>query len=160
MVMTHLTEVTDRIDRSNAPWGGREERELDFLSKDQELIVLDNASKRDLLQFNTSIGSAIGMPIHSECVCYHSAFPELSAHENNPFHRVRARARVLALRSQCQRQSQFCNETRSESGGQRDPGVARAGWSEGAEDGYGCTEEDAERERPAFIKSGQNEEDK
>ena len=31
MVMTHLTEVTDRIDRSNSPWGGREERELKFL---------------------------------------------------------------------------------------------------------------------------------
>ena len=76
MVMTHLTEVTDRIDRSNAPWGGREERELDFLSKDQELIVLDNASKRDLLQFNTPIPTAIGVPVHSECVCYHSAFPE------------------------------------------------------------------------------------
>jgi len=63
MVMTHLTEVTDRIDRSNSPWGGREERELDFLSKDQKLIALDNAPKRDLLQFNTPIHTAIGVPI-------------------------------------------------------------------------------------------------
>jgi hypothetical protein len=35
MVMTHLADITDRIDRSNAPCGGREERELDFLSKEQ-----------------------------------------------------------------------------------------------------------------------------
>ncbi len=33
MVMTHLTEVADRIDRSNSPWGGREERELFNYSK-------------------------------------------------------------------------------------------------------------------------------
>jgi hypothetical protein len=30
MVMTHLADVTDRIDRSYSPRGGREERELDF----------------------------------------------------------------------------------------------------------------------------------
>jgi len=28
MAMTHLTEVADRIDRSDAPRGGGEEREL------------------------------------------------------------------------------------------------------------------------------------
>ena len=33
MAMTHLTEVADRIDRSNSPWGGREERELYDFSK-------------------------------------------------------------------------------------------------------------------------------
>jgi hypothetical protein len=33
MVMTHLTDVADRIDRSKPPWGGREERELDDLLK-------------------------------------------------------------------------------------------------------------------------------
>jgi hypothetical protein len=32
MVMTHLANVTDRIDRSYSPRGGREERELDVLS--------------------------------------------------------------------------------------------------------------------------------
>ena len=32
MVMTHLANVTDRIDRSYLPRGGREERELDVLS--------------------------------------------------------------------------------------------------------------------------------
>lgn len=32
MVMTHLADVTDRIDRSYSPRGGREERELDVLS--------------------------------------------------------------------------------------------------------------------------------
>jgi len=32
--MTHLTEVADRIDRSNSPCGGREERELYKLFKD------------------------------------------------------------------------------------------------------------------------------
>ena len=35
MIMTHLTEVADRIDRSNSPRGGGEERELDDLSKEQ-----------------------------------------------------------------------------------------------------------------------------
>jgi hypothetical protein len=34
MAMTHLTGVADRIDRSNSPWGGREERELYNLFKD------------------------------------------------------------------------------------------------------------------------------
>ena len=29
MVMTHHTDIADRIDRSNSPWGGREERELE-----------------------------------------------------------------------------------------------------------------------------------
>ena len=33
MVMTHLADVTDRIDRSYSPRGGREERELSNLSK-------------------------------------------------------------------------------------------------------------------------------
>jgi hypothetical protein len=33
MAMTHLTGVADRIDRSNSPWGGREERELFNYSK-------------------------------------------------------------------------------------------------------------------------------
>lgn len=33
MVMTHLTDVADRIDRSYSPRGGREERELDDLLK-------------------------------------------------------------------------------------------------------------------------------
>ncbi len=53
MVMTHLTDVADRIDRSNSPWGGREERELDDLFKDlrgsafaafENLVVLDNVA--------------------------------------------------------------------------------------------------------------------
>jgi len=43
MVMTHLANVTDRIDRSYSPRGGREERELDVLSskiaKDRRGIV-------------------------------------------------------------------------------------------------------------------------
>jgi hypothetical protein len=30
---THLASVTDRIDRSYSPCGGREERDLDILSK-------------------------------------------------------------------------------------------------------------------------------
>ena len=34
MVMTHLANVTDRIDRSYSPRGGREERELDVLSSE------------------------------------------------------------------------------------------------------------------------------
>jgi len=57
MVMTHLTEVTDRIDRSNSPWGGREERELDDLLKNSAatgpflvFVGQDNASGRLLLQ--------------------------------------------------------------------------------------------------------------
>jgi hypothetical protein len=33
MAMTHHTGVADRIDRSNSPWGGREERELFNYSK-------------------------------------------------------------------------------------------------------------------------------
>jgi hypothetical protein len=38
MVMTHLTDVADRIDRSNSPRGGGEERELDYLSKEQQWL--------------------------------------------------------------------------------------------------------------------------
>ncbi len=34
MVMTHLADITDRIDRSNSPRGGGEERELDSSCKD------------------------------------------------------------------------------------------------------------------------------
>ena len=35
MVMTHLAGVADRIDRSNSPRGGGEERELVNFSKEQ-----------------------------------------------------------------------------------------------------------------------------
>lgn len=38
MVMTHLADVTDRIDRSNSPRGGGEERELDDLSKERAAV--------------------------------------------------------------------------------------------------------------------------
>lgn len=34
MVMTHLAGIADRIDRSESPRGGGEERELDFCFKD------------------------------------------------------------------------------------------------------------------------------
>ena len=34
MVVTHLADVTDRIDRSDSPRGGGEERELDNLFKE------------------------------------------------------------------------------------------------------------------------------
>jgi hypothetical protein len=54
MAMTHLTGVADRIDRSNSPWGGREERELYKLFKDLRRlsvaccnrIVVVNVSER------------------------------------------------------------------------------------------------------------------
>jgi len=35
MVMTHLAGIADRIDRSNSPRGGGEERELVNFSKEQ-----------------------------------------------------------------------------------------------------------------------------
>ena len=34
MVVTHLADVADRIDRSNSPRGGGVERDLDDLSKE------------------------------------------------------------------------------------------------------------------------------
>ena len=39
MVMTHLAGVADRIDRSNSPRGGGEERELVNFSKEQGSAV-------------------------------------------------------------------------------------------------------------------------
>jgi hypothetical protein len=60
MAVTHLADITDRIDRSFSPWGGREERELDDLSKEQcgqtriKIRCLDNASGRLLLPAATS----------------------------------------------------------------------------------------------------------
>ena len=41
MTMTHHAEAADRIDRSNSPRGGGEERELDNWFK--ERLLLDNA---------------------------------------------------------------------------------------------------------------------
>jgi len=38
MVVTHHAGVADRIDRSNSPRGGGEERELDHLSKEQRQL--------------------------------------------------------------------------------------------------------------------------
>jgi len=48
MAMTHLTEVADRIDRSDTPRGGGEERELYNWFK--ERLSLDNAMRIFLLQ--------------------------------------------------------------------------------------------------------------
>ncbi|HYS54311.1 MAG TPA: hypothetical protein VER58_11170 [Thermoanaerobaculia bacterium] len=48
MAMTHHTEVADRIDRSNTPRGGGEERELYNCFK--ERLLLDNAMRIFLLQ--------------------------------------------------------------------------------------------------------------
>jgi hypothetical protein len=42
--------VTDRIDRSKPPWGGREERELDFLSKERICYSGKAMTGRILLQ--------------------------------------------------------------------------------------------------------------
>jgi hypothetical protein len=52
MVMTHLTDVADRIDRSYSPRGGREERELDDLLKNSAatepfLVLLFRITLRD-----------------------------------------------------------------------------------------------------------------
>jgi hypothetical protein len=73
MVMTHLTEVADRIDRSNSPCGGREERELYKLFKDLRRKAAQHSPREIELCWITYRDGVLLQPCHLSLVPDHDA---------------------------------------------------------------------------------------